>query len=96
MLVPSPSDAGNSILVAFQRLRLGVSLATGFVLAASARIIGVVDQNVIVACGADDSVYRLAKLLVCYSGGVFLASLFSTDRHLLRPEFSAAILSGMA
>jgi hypothetical protein len=55
------------------------------VLAAAARVIGVVDQNVVVASGADDTVDCFAELLVSGAGSVFLASLFSANRHSFAP-----------
>jgi hypothetical protein len=60
-------------------------LAAGFVLAAIAWIVRVVDQNVVVACGADDAVYRFAELLVSRCGGMFPASLLSANCHSLYP-----------
>jgi hypothetical protein len=63
----------------------GVCLAAGFVLAATARVVRVVDQNVVVACGADNAVYRFAELFVSRCGGMFLASLLSANRHSLYP-----------
>ncbi len=63
----------------------GVCLAAGFVLAAIARVVRVVDQNVVVACGADDAVDRFAELLVSRCDGMFLASLLSANCHSLYP-----------
>jgi hypothetical protein len=68
------------------------------VLTATARVVGVVDQDVVVARGADDAVYCLAELLVCGASGMFFSSLFSADCHsrCSGSEFSAAILRGVA
>src|SRR5579863_3744174 len=59
----------------------GIRLAAGFVFAASGRIVGLVDQDVVVAGGADHAVNRLAELLVARLGRVFLARLLPADRH---------------
>ena len=69
----------------------GVCLAAGFVLAAIARVVRVVDQNVVVACGADYAVYCFAELLVSCCGGMFLASLLSANCHSLYPALNPTL-----
>ena len=59
----------------------GVGLAAGFVFAAGARAVGFIDEDVIVAAGADDAVDRLGELFVRGGGFVFGASLFAGDWH---------------
>src|SRR6266481_10042243 len=82
----------NRPRTAAPNLRIG--LAASFVLAATSRVVSVVDQNVVVACGADDAVYCLAELLVSRRGGMFLATLLSANCHSLSPvlKFNAVIL----
>ncbi len=60
-------------------------MAAGFVLAAIAQVVRVVDQNVIVACGANNAVDCFAELLVAGAYSVFFPSLFPADRHLFTP-----------
>ena len=60
---------------------LGVGLAAGFVFAAGARIVRVVDENVVVARGADHAVYCFVELLVSCTGGMFFAALFAAHCH---------------
>jgi hypothetical protein len=69
----------------------GVCLAAGFVLAAIARVVRVVDQNVVVARGADDAVYRFAELLVSRCGSMFLASLLSANCHSICPALNPTL-----
>jgi hypothetical protein len=75
------------------RNTLGIRLAAGFVLTATAWVVRVVDQNVVVARGADDTVYCLAELLVSGAGRMFFASLFSADRHSLAPAMNSPVQS---
>jgi len=60
----------------------GVSRAAGFVFAARGGAIGFVDEDVIVAMGANDAVNRLGELLVRRLRSVFRARLFAS--HGLR------------
>lgn len=60
---------------------LRVCLAAGLVFAAGARIVRVVDKNVIVARGADDAVYCFAELLMSRAGGMLFSSLFAAHCH---------------
>ena len=69
----------------------GVCLAAGFVLAAIARVVRVVDQNVVVACGANDAIYRFAELLVAGAHGVFFPSLLSANCHSLYPALNPTL-----
>jgi histidinol-phosphate/aromatic aminotransferase/cobyric acid decarboxylase-like protein len=63
------------------------------VLTATARVVRVVDQNVVVARGADDAVYCLAELLVSSARGMFFSSLFSADYHSLAPAMNSPVQS---
>jgi hypothetical protein len=60
-----------------RRRELGVGLAAGVVLAAGARAIRFVDEDVIVAAGADHAVDRLGELLVIRARLVFGARLLA-------------------
>jgi len=51
------------------------------VFAARRRAIRLINENVIVARGADDAVNRFAELIVCRASGVFRTRLFAADRH---------------
>ena len=62
-------------------MRLNVGLAAGFVFAAGAGAIRFIDEDVIVAAGADYAVDRLGELFVRGSDFVFGASLFAGDWH---------------
>ena len=51
--------------------------------AAGGRAICLVDENVIVATGADDAVNRFVELFVTrHFGGVFVAGLFTAHGHV--------------
>lgn len=56
----------------------GVREAAGFMFSARGRAIGFVDENVVVARGADDAVNGFIELLVPLLRGVFLAGLFAS------------------
>ena len=62
---------------------LGVSGAASLMLAARRRAVGLVNEDVIVARGADHAVDRFAELIVRCARGVFGACLFATDGHAL-------------
>jgi hypothetical protein len=64
------------------RLRLAVSLAADLVLAASRRAIGMVDEDVVVAGGADDAVDGFRERVVSgVVGGVLAASESAVHGH---------------
>src|SRR6266849_1150263 len=58
-----------------------VRLAAGFVLAARRRAIRAVDQNIVVAGGADQSIDRLAKLVVTSFRRMLGATLLAVHSH---------------
>jgi hypothetical protein len=62
---------------------LAIGLAAGLVLPAGSRAIGLVDQNIIVARGANHAVDRFAELFVGCASGVFLPGLLAAHRHFL-------------
>jgi hypothetical protein len=59
-----------------------IGLPAGFVFAAGAGTVGAVNQNVIVAGGADQSVNRFAELVVPGRGRVLAARLLAAHSHL--------------
>lgn len=61
--------------------QLGVGLAAGFVFAAAARAIRLVDENVVVASRADDAVDGFVKLFVAGEGSVLSTALFAGNSH---------------
>ena len=63
------------------KIPLGVGLAAGFVFAAGERTVCLVDENVIVAGGADQAVDGFRKLFVASRFGVIGAALFSRNSH---------------
>jgi hypothetical protein len=65
---------------------LAIGLAAGLVLPAGSRAIGLVDQNIIVARGANHAVDRLAELFVGCASGVFLPGLLAAHRHFGPPQ----------
>jgi hypothetical protein len=61
------------------------------VFAAGARVVGVVDEDVIVAGGADYAVDGFVELIVARVGcGVIFASLLTADGHLNRSVSATA------
>jgi hypothetical protein len=69
----------DDIVVAFETLRVG--LAAGFVFAAGARTIRLIDEDVVVTGRADDAVDRFAELFVSRGCSVLRASLLAADGH---------------
>jgi len=67
--------------MADRRCPLCVSLAASLVLSARPRTIGLIDENVIVAGGADDAVDRFAELFVSCRCSVVGSTLFAADGH---------------
>jgi hypothetical protein len=60
---------------------LGVGLAAEIVFAASAWAVGFIDEDVIVASGADNPINRFGELLVRGGGFVIGACLFAAAGH---------------
>ena len=61
--------------------QLGVGLAAGFVFAATARAVRLVDENVVVASRTDDAVDGFVKLFVACEGSVLSTALFAGNSH---------------
>jgi hypothetical protein len=63
------------------RCELGICLAAGFVFAARGWVVGVIDEDVVVARGADHAIDGFAEYLVPCAGGVLFARLFPAYWH---------------
>ncbi|MGH7839492.1 MAG: hypothetical protein ACREQC_16930 [Candidatus Binataceae bacterium] len=89
--IPPWIRAGCDLLHAMTFVKeSGVGLAAGFVFAAGCRAIGLIDENVIVARGADHSINGFAELFVRSLCGVFGARFFPRHAHG-RGSFIAAV-----
>jgi hypothetical protein len=60
---------------------LGVCLSAGFMLAAGGRTVSVIDQNVVVASGADHAINRFAELFMARFPCVLAARLLPAHGH---------------
>ena len=79
--VAAGAAAATDLCCGEERGVLRVGLAAGVVLAAGARAIGFVDEDVIVAGSADDSVDRFGKLFVAGGRRVVGTALFARNGH---------------